>query len=278
MLCLNLFGLGLCEICAKIIVLQIYSYVFGPCIEPHPAWQAKKFGRKAMESVADELKSSILRTCKLVYREAKNVLYKRTTVLLEQVEVVNRLTTKLRQRWRIARLELALSHNGFMALFQPGEADQIYTWPATALRVLNLDSLTISFAPPSMTTANGYFDKACQRKAVEMILGEAWPLVRGHQVQLTGFIENDQKVEFGATFLKERKRYEMWQSQRVAAGLERGLLYEYDEEFDEEEGGIPLDGSVEGERVLIERKQYSEDGLKCHCSIPCTLQKWIPED
>lgn len=200
----------------------VYSYIFGPCIEPYRNHRARKLARST--TVMREPKSSILLTCKLVHREASNMLFKHTPFLVEHIGVMAKLTSNLHQSKMIRRLELALSHDDFVCLFKMNDTGPVYNPLVRTLRRMDLDRLTLSIAAPSMTTVSGVFDGACQQKALSRILNLGWTALRGHRVRLEGFVKTNQRIEFETMFRKERNRFLIWQKQRAATGMEQGYL------------------------------------------------------
>ena len=149
-----------------------------------------------------------------------------------------------------------------------------------ALKHMKLTRLRLTIAPPSTTTASGMFDGACQKAAVEWILDAAWPFVRGHLVELSGFVKTSQKAAFEAKCDATRTDFEMWQKENVDAGLAEGSLAEYLQEVDQD-GGVIVDDE---KRAKMEELEEANKGtthdpqLLCCCKVPCTLSKWTADD
>ena len=186
---------------------------------------------------------------------------------------------------RIRQLRLALTHDDFVYLFRKertlsdGEKVPDRSAAAMALRHMRLNRLKLSFAPPSLTTGTGMFDGACQKPAVNMIIDQAWPFINGHPVELGGYVKSSQKAAIEAAFVEERKKIELWQKQRLAAGLEEGGLCDYDEELDTEDGGVLLDEKATlPDAANIAVDSTSSASLVCNCQVKCSFECWTPDD
>ena len=270
----------------------IYDYVWGPFIEPYPTSKARKIPESTKQAMLERKpNSNLLRTSRLIYEEASNILFLFTPFVVQHYGIMGPLTSRVEQRARIRQLELALSHDDFMRLFRketvrksglviPGGSPE-----ALALRQMKLNRLLLTIQAPSFTTASGRFDGACQKTAVDLILDAAWPFVRGHPVQLAGYVKRTQKNAFEAKCLVERKKFELWQKQRLAIRLSEGDLRGYYDELDEEDGGVildektrALDEALKDEIVEVEKAEEEETSLTCKCRVPCTPKHWTPED
>lgn len=270
----------------------IYGYVWGDYIEPYPNSKARKLPALTRRALAERTPyRDLLLTCRLINEEASNILFMYTPFLVEHYGIMGPLTSRIQQRVRIRQLELALSHDDFMRLFRkdtlrssgvviPGGSRE-----ALALRRMKLSRIQLVIQPPSFTTASGVFDGACQKAAVEWILRAARPFIRGHPVRLDGYIKTSQKTVYEAAYLVERKRVELWQQQRATFGVPEGDLKDYDEELNEEDGGVILDERIRSlDRALREEMAEAEEEnvsvapLECHCRVKCTPGFWTPED
>ena len=260
-----------------------YGHVFGPFIEPYPASRARRLGPSSLTMMRRMPNFNILLACKLVYQEASAILFDYTPFLIEHYGVLGTVTMATPLRSRIRRLELALTHDAFLYLFRhetarrDGEIVPDRSHGALALRRMRLTRLELTFAPPSFTTGSGIFDGACQKAVVKGIVDLAWPFIHGHPVQLSGFIKTSQKAAIDATCNLERHRFELWRNQRAAAELGEGWLSDWDDEDDDEDGGVMLDGTMP-ETVAARTEGMSVSSLRCRCKVRCSLRHWTPED
>ena len=270
---------------------MIYGFAFGPVVEPYPTCKARRLnGLGKMAMVARKPNSNLLLISNQVYEEASNILFLYTPFLVQHYGVLGALTSNIAQRSRIRQLELTLSHETFLKLFrttikgEDGKQIIVCTRQAYALRCMKLNRLELQITAPSMTNESGWLDGACQKTVVDWILDRAWPLVRGHPVQVTGFVKTRQKAAFEAACLVERKRVEIWKKQKVAAGVCEDLeLSEYDRELDDEDGGVILN---ERARDVMAKEgkggagfvEITEHTPICRCTVPCTVEHWTPEE
>ena len=264
----------------------VFEHIWGPSIEPYPTSRARKLTKTAQSSVRLRTPSAnILRTSPQVAAEASNILYHRTPFLLHHYGVMKALTSSVEQRILIRHLELAFSHDEFMHLFSTDHERKDkktkttvigFGYPALALRSLKLNSLRLTIAPPSLTTQSGRFDGACQKVAVDMIMDAAWPIIRGHPLELRGYVKDFQRKIYEARDVLERKRIQTWQKTRAAWGMPEGSLAEYDEEMkDDEVGGVFLNGSRP--EIAPEQTPAVEYDLVCRCDSPCAEETWTAE-
>ncbi|KAK5123409.1 hypothetical protein LTR85_002841 [Meristemomyces frigidus] len=257
----------------------IYSFALGDRLEPHPGSKARRRGQHTEVIIQRNPNAGLLQVKhSQLYNEASHILFTHATVFVEHYDVLRIMTRKGPLCDRIRRLELSLSHHDYFELFGFNFGDEL-VYPtsrsARALRQLSLTRLVLFLAPPSLTTETRRTDGACQQTVVDWILEAAWTWVRGHPVTVTGYVKSKQKVAFEATCSTERKSFELWQRQRLAVGLTEGTLEEYDEWQDDEDGGVRLDGSVEG----TGGKSVRDDGPMelppiCRCLVPCTVKEW----
>lgn len=262
----------------------VFEHTWGPIIEPYPTNSARKLTKLGkMKKKLQTPSANIVRTGHQIAAEATDILYMRTPFLFQHYGVLKAFTCNVVQRKLIRHVALAFSHDDLMHLFgtdhvrkdKKTKTETIgFGHPALALRGTILNSLTIVIAPPSLTTKTGKFDGACQRVAVDMIMEAAWTIVRGHPLELTGYIKDDQKRIYEARGVLERKRVQAWRKKRAGWGLPDGSLEEYAEELDEQVGGVPLSGA----RLETAQEDFPapEYDLKCHCDPPCTEETWTP--
>lgn len=116
----------------------------------------------------------------------------------------------------------------------------------------------------------------CQKKFVDIMLETAWPHIRGHPVELTGFVKSAQKIAFEA---KAAHTHEM--KKLGFAGWE--------DEEDKLDGGVRLDGmpidSVDLHHSATFVAPAPEDHkplevdlpFNCECRPRC-WEKWTVED
>jgi hypothetical protein len=173
---------------------------------------------------------------------------------------------------------------------------------AMRLRKMTLSKLRITIAAPSFYTARERFDGACQKVVVDWIFEAAFCSVRGHAVEVNGFVKAAQKAAFEAACGEEKKRFEMWQKQRVAIGKSEGSFKAWDDELAEHEhdgdcedgesqaagkGGVALgeaagDTVTEGKVVGLEMfkpgtVEIMEARPVCLCKVLCTEEDWTAE-
>lgn len=263
----------------------VYGHVFGPAIEPYPTNKARKNSpSNKLAILARKPNSNILRACRMVYEEASNIVFMYTPFVVQHYGILGPLTSNTVQRSRIRQLELCLTHDMFLYLFHERtddankKAERYYSKFAGSIGLFKLNKLRLSFGPPSCTTGSGIFDGACQKKVVDVLLELAWPFVRGHPVKLSGFVKDFQKTTFEAACLVERKKYEAWQQQRAAAGLDEGYVRNYQEEIDEEEGGVMLNGSVNEVVVASTTTELTAASMRCRCRVRCSKGPWTAGD
>lgn len=165
-------------------------------------------------------------------------------------------------------------------LLESGEAIPDKSRAAVALKHMRFTKLRLTIAPPSPATASGLFDDACQKAAVKWILEAAWPFVRGHPVELSGFVKTSQKVAFEEKCQAARTDFEEWKKGNVDAGLAEENLAEYLQELDED-GGVLVDDE---KRAEVEKLKEAEKGtfkhpqLQCRCKVRCSLRHWSTDD
>ena len=200
--------------------------------------------------------------------------------LVEYWQILQKLTDSELLRSSIRKLDIALSHEGFLILFREyvihdnGDVVAHRSRAAMALKHMELTKLRLTIAPPSAATNTGTFDGACQKAAVEWILKAAWPFVRGHPVELTGFVKTSQKAAFEEKCEATRADFEEWKKGNTAAGLPEGSLTEYLQEIDED-GGVLLD---EEKGAQKEEHKVEHPELHCRCKVRCTLRQWTADD
>ncbi|KAK0981672.1 hypothetical protein LTR91_011794 [Friedmanniomyces endolithicus] len=258
----------------------IYDYSFGSKIEPYPTNKAR-LGAKAKPQRG----VALMRVNRQVSSEIRSLLGRQTPFLIEHNRIMALLLSSPLRRNHIRRLELALSHKEFINLFGFTFPDVHYEtrWQAKALRGMQLKHLMLRIARPSLITGSVIFDGACQQVATGWILAAAWPFVKGHPVEVAGYVKRQQKAEFEAACLDVKNRFEQWNGLRVAVGHPEGSLGEYDEWVDwveggEEAGGVRLieESSQEVQRFVPDC-QVGELPPRCECGTPCTAREWTEE-
>lgn len=210
----------------------------------------------------------------------------RLAFYVDHIKVLPKVTDNQLLRSSVRELEIALSHDAFLCLFREyvllenGEAVADKSRAAIALKHMQFTKLRLTIAPPSTTTTSGMFDGACQKAAVEWILQAAWPFVRGHSVELSGFVKTSQKVAFQEKCQAARTDFEEWKKGNKDAGLTEGTLAEYVQELDEDDGVIVDDEK----RATMEKMKEAEKGmvehpqLHCRCKVRCSLRTWTADD
>ncbi|KAK1051305.1 hypothetical protein LTR74_016848 [Friedmanniomyces endolithicus] len=257
----------------------IYDYSFGSKIEPYPTNKAR-LGAKAKPQRG----VALMRVNRQVSLEIRSLLGRQTPFLIEHNRIMALLLSSPLRRNHIRRLELALSHKEFINLFGFTFPDVHYEtrWQAKALRGMQLKHLMLRIAAPSLITGSVIFDGACQQVATGWILAAAWPFVKGHPVEVVGFVKRQQRVEFEAACLVVKKRFEQWNRLRVAVGHPEGSLADYDQWMvwvdGEEDGGVRLieESSQEVQRFVPDC-QVGELPPRCECGTPCTAREWTEE-
>lgn len=264
----------------------IYTHVWGNFIEPFPLGKTRKL--TSAGKIAAKLRkpnARLLETNGQVAEEASNVLFLRSQFFVEHYGILHRVTDNINMRSRIRQLTLALPHDQFMKLFSTEHVRKEketkativgFGSPALSIQSMCLNRLRLVFAAPSYVTCSEKFDGACQRVAVDMIMDAAWPVIRGHPVSIHGFVKDSQKNLYKAREALERQRVQAWRKRREAYGLPEGSLKEYNEEIDEEVGGVRLDGSMlEVDPDLGPPIEYD---LTCRCDPPCREETWTSAD
>ncbi|KAK1028887.1 hypothetical protein LTS16_020191 [Friedmanniomyces endolithicus] len=257
----------------------IYHYSFGSKIEPYPTNKAR-LGAKAKPQRG----TALMRVNKQVSSEIRSLLGRQSPFLIEHNRIMALLLSSPLRRNHIRRLELALSHKEFINLFGFTFPDVHYEtrWQAKALRGMQLKHVMLRIAAPSLITGSVIFDGACQRVATGWILAAAWPVVKGHPVEIAGFVKRQQRVEFEAACLVVKKGFEQWNGLRVAVGHPEGSLGDYDEWVDwvegEDDGGVRVveEPSQEAQRFVPDC-QVGELPPRCECGLPCTAREWTEE-
>lgn len=265
---------------------MVFDHVWGPKIEPYPTNSSRKLTKMGKLSRQARMpNAAILRVSRRVAAESSNILYLRTPFLIEHYGVLKAFTCNIDQRNLILHLELAYSHDDFMHLFSTDHIrrdkktkEEVvgYGYPALALRSMKLNTLRLTIAAPSLTTKSGKFDGACQKIAVDMIMDAAWPIIRGHPLELRGYVKDFQRKIYEARDVLERKRIQAWQKKRATWGLSEGSPEEYDEDMEDDEvGGVFLNGS----RPEIEPEEMPdvEWNLECRCDPKCREETWTAE-
>lgn len=254
----------------------IYGCAIGPKVEPYPTCRARRLGKGNAVIVARMPNTSLLFTSKLIYQEASNILFRYTPFFVDRLGVLSKLLQNAEQSSHIRRLELSLSNIEYFKLFGMKCKDEIFYEPRSAAHVLQqlqLDRLEINFAAPSATTSVDWLDNACQKTAVDWILDEGWPFIRGHPTKLTGYVKRSSRALFEARRVEETERIELWQSQRAAAGAVKGDTRGYYAELDEEEGGVSLD-QAKAAKKSMKREQVKLYPLTCYCRRRCEFKRW----
>ena len=168
---------------------MIYGFSFGPIVEPYPTSKARRLGQNTGFIRTRKPNASLLMTCRKVYVEASSILFVYTPFFVQHFGVLGTLMARREQRSRIRQLKLALTHDEFFRFFG-GRLDgnggkNLPSRAAGGLRHMKLDRLELRVAAPSITTETRWLDAACQKTVVDWILDAAWPLVRGHPVEVT---------------------------------------------------------------------------------------------
>lgn len=270
---------------------MIYVHVIGSEVEPdrkeiRPIGGAMSMGVKPIPS--------LLRISKTANAEASNILFSYTPFVFKHFRYLNRTFLETGLVSRIRHLELALTHDSFNTMFavrtienegRPDKERVFFYRSAMMLRKMKLTRLRLVFAAPSCTTRTGWFDGSCQKAVVQIILEDAWDWVKGHPLELGGFIKRRQKEIWETACREERKKFLTWRAQTMAAGGgDNGTLEEYDlwtHDFWEEDGGVFVDG-VANDDVEDAANGLVEDGdsysFDCSCRVPCAEEEWDPED
>jgi hypothetical protein len=265
----------------------IYWIAFGPVIQPYPTAKARRLPRNFVLPAEKKPGTSMLRLNRQTAMEAKHMLYLYSTFSLQHRPILGRLIRNPSTAPLLRKVELELSHYDFLKLFGARITEDISYEPGVAamhIADLELKLLTLKFAPPSLNTEQVWLDGACQRIVTSWILDSAWKWVRGHPVQVSGYIKNSQKRTFEADCITERNKFESWRKVRLLVGLSEGTLAEYHEWLDwmegEEDGGVRVDGAknlVVEERLLKTNWEF-EFPPTCWCFPKCTPKTWVGDD
>ncbi|KAK5171926.1 uncharacterized protein LTR77_003563 [Saxophila tyrrhenica] len=268
----------------------IYGFALGDKIEPYPTHRDRGVGSNSRSMIIRRANTALLQVSPLVYKEVSDMIYTFTPFFVEHFGVAEKLLRKPRPCSRIRQLELALTHDDFFWLFGGQfEDDGVMTAPhqaATTLRNMRLSKLRLRIAEPRPVTADERFDGACQKTVVDWILEAAWPTVRGHPVELAGYVKARQKRAFEAACKAERKKFDVWQKQRMAVGDEEGSWDDYDEWLeqvgDDEGGGVMLAETTmviqEDELFAAGRVKISAERPLCLCKVHCAVECWSADD
>ncbi|TKA23279.1 hypothetical protein B0A50_07336 [Salinomyces thailandicus] len=254
---------------------RIFGFTFGAVIEPYPTHRARRGAGTMFKREKHVINLLLLN--KELGNAASKILFLYKTFYVAHLPIANRLLRNFSQGSNLRHLELALSHNGFLKLFGWKFGD-VHTFTASrfvgALHTMELHRLAIDIAPPSLTTESPWFDGVCQKIVAGWILEAAWPWVRGHPVEVTGYVKSFQKQAFEARAVAERQQIENWKVCGRELGLGEGTMQEYYEELDEEEGGVSLDGAGGGKpngSLAVDVPSYPPN---CYCLPLCTVGTW----
>ncbi|EME48422.1 hypothetical protein DOTSEDRAFT_18956 [Dothistroma septosporum NZE10] len=256
----------------------IYSFLFPTTFQPYPYCLSRRRPWNIKQGIAHEQgNTALLRVNKQLHNEAGHVLFRDTTFLLERTGIMERVlswTPALSKN--LTRLELSFEHEQYLRLFGfYFNEDAIYdAKPAVyCLRELDLKLLTIRIGPPiTYRTIYGSNTTSCQKKAVKHILRAAYPWVKGHPVEVIGFIVSKQKFIYESKMKERRQEFEIWR--QTGGGTLR--------EWDEDEGGVPVgDDGDTGEKELEVEMQRERLGVewppRCRCRVHCGKIKWTSE-
>lgn len=233
----------------------IYQFAFGFRVVPY--FPDHRFGRYRQISAFQSGRSiSLLHVSRLVYKEARHVLYRDAIFTTQHLAVARRLLTTRFPRNNIHRLELRLEHEDWFRLFgaKPTEDGEIpkpasCTW---ALRSMQLDQVKLYVGQPS-TKPQGlrrWLDSqtTCQRVVVDWIFEAIWQVVRGLPITITGYVKIKQKIAFEAACEIERHRFLLWRDMMEATGqVERVSLADWDEDVERITGAEEAQGAKGGQ-------------------------------
>ncbi|UJO11922.1 hypothetical protein CLAFUW4_02173 [Fulvia fulva] len=260
----------------------IYSFLFPSTFQTYPYCMSQRRPWKVSAGISQQQgNANILRANKQLHNEASHILFRDTTFLIENTSIMNRAlrhTPALAKN--MTRLELSFNHTQYLRLFGfylNEHADYPPKDAAYALRNLDLKLLTLRIAEPetynSRSPSGGRKTvTSCQKKAVKYILRTAYPFVKGHPVEIEGFVARKQKERFEGAMRGKRDEFERWRE--IGDGAE-GLR-----EWDEDEGGVELEdgegaGAGEGEEGEDVVEKTREWPPRCRCKVHCgEIRDW----
>ena len=284
----------------------VYRAVCEPRVHPYPTDKARRRGRMGAPISAPQPIAALLQLNRQINQEASHTCFLTVPFYVEHKAVLQRLVADDYAFTNVRKLQISLSHYGFLKFFGfnisifPGgvihrqSRTHRRNW-SEKMRALKLDHLDLNFPPPSVITENSALDGACQNIVVDWLLNAAWPFVSVHPIKLTGYVKTARKEAFEASCLADQKAFKSWKELVDATGKAPGTWKAYDqwnqELLNEEDGGVSLlegdaeMGDLEEEKmVAVERFGTPNSGvtqvktLTCRCKMPCTIETWVSED
>lgn len=182
---------------------------------------------------------------------------------------------------RVTRLELSLSHTGYLSLFG-FYVNEEYKWQTSwsavgALREMRLKEFKFFINCPQRVSCSNLTDDACQRVMCDWIFEAAYDWLKGHPVHVAGWIKTSQKDAFQQKLDDARKEFLDWCRW---SGYECVAPMEWDEYEYQEDGGVRVDDASELEkeskwpRVRIVEREWPV----CQCNWKCDMASWTAED
>ncbi|CAK4031603.1 Hypothetical predicted protein [Lecanosticta acicola] len=264
----------------------VYGDTFGDHkVTPYPFARCRRVPFSVSAAIAQRNPSTALISgvSKQISEEARHILFRDCCFCIEKAGLLGKLSFNKALASRITRLELSLSHLGYFALFG-FHINDIYdfepNWRAVGtLREMELKELRLHIHRPQRASPHTLTDYACQKIACDWIFEAAFDWIKGHPVELTGWIKTRQKQAFEAKLAEARAEYLAWCGEW--SGYSETTLVEWDEYEYQEDGGVMVDGRQKAE--LTESKwprvrRVERDDPICFCAVSCDMENWTADD
>jgi hypothetical protein len=237
----------------------VYDFYLQDPIMPYTRTRTSRVGRLAAPS---KHRLALMRVNKQTHNELRYQMYLMHLFAFAYIPALRKALRNTTLLTNVTRITLAFTPSQLLAFFRfdlDAEPNQFQLPHAVNrhLRHAPLKSLAFYFGPPSLIAEEEVLEGACQIKAVDLIMTVAWPSVRGHHVELQGFVKDKQKFAIEKAARIEEDKFKQWAAVVKAATGAVSTLADYDE-FEsamlaDEPGGVRLDGKEledEGPRVF----------------------------
>lgn len=263
----------------------IYSFAAGRGkVQPYPYDSCRRIGPalSRLYTARNPDKAGLMMPIsKQVLEEYRQELFRDRHFYFEHRRLLRKFAECTTVYNRVTRLELSLSHIGYFSLFG-FYVDEEYkcdtSWSAVgALREMRLKEFKFFINCPQRVTCSNLTDDACQRVMCDWIFEAAYDWLKGHPVQVTGWIKTDQREAFQRKLDDARKDFLTW---CLWGGYESVAPMEWDEYEYQEDEGVRVDGAPGPEKQskwprvrIVER-----DWPVCRCAWKCDMASWTADD
>ena len=250
----------------------------------------------------------LLRLNRQIHNEASDFLYDTTTFRASHKSGLLQLLRDKILAKNIRRLELSLTHEEYLKIFQPEACREplcncslrshyrfreISPAMAKVIHSMNLDHLTIEIDEPQEDYSFMHNPAApmipCQKLTVDLILKSILPWIAGNAVTIQGSVKTKQKIDFEATCAEFRKPFLKWREATSLLFKDAATVSNYVEDNVEEDGGVRLDATGEEtvrQREEAEKGEETEKGEKddavfpqqCECRVNCSPAMWSADN